>query len=39
MTDKMLNWAILGTLVIAEAAIVFITNHYMKKVSKELEED
>jgi len=32
MTDKMLNWLILGTIVVAEAAIVGIYHRYCKKV-------
>lgn len=38
MTDKMLNWAVLGTVVLAEAAIVLIYGHFMKKMEKQGKE-
>lgn len=39
MTDKVLNWEILGVVVVAEVAIVLVYQQYCKKVTKSLEED
>ena len=34
MTDKVLNWALLGVVVVAEVSIVLVYQQYCKKVLK-----